>query len=309
MGNCSDILSWFFMFQHKVPYAAVLLAFSPIATLFNITLLASFVATKQLTQNTSNILICASSISDLLNGVFCMPFTASILLNMTSDDVCIKLRIWFCFGGNGYYSVFLTTLLAMDRYLHMNPDFRSHPSRIGKIFEKRNIYYLILTTAIISISAFAVGGLGISGKATFAITNVFIYLSSLYVLIITILYIRGYMRIRKFTDNNPVYNQPIGSTNTTPDYVRRLYKTVFVLVSLAVFQYIPICLVHIASMSLSLANKINGTTIISSFYEFATLSANTGSFMNALAVLYFNKQAKEWVLAKIGVNVGMDQTS
>ena len=285
-----------------------MLTFSPIAILFNITLLASFIATKQSTQNTSNILICALSISDLINGAFSMPFIASILLNMTSDDICIKLRIWFCFASNGYYSVFLTTLLAMDRYLHMNPDIRNRRSRMRKIFEKRNICNLIVFTATISLSFFVLGALNINSSLTSLITGTFIILSSVCILIITILYVRGYLRIRKFTDNSPVYNQPIGSTNTTPDYVRRLYKTVFVLVSLATFQHVPLCLVYTVSVILLSFNKLKDNATLPYFFEVSSLSSNAGSFINCVAILYFNKQARKWVLARIGVDPCVGQS-
>ena len=305
MDDCSTITSWLIFYEHKVPYAAILIIISPITILLNTALIVSFVATRQVTQNTSNILICILSFSDLTTGAVSMTLMANILLNMTADDLCIKTKVLMSFVSNGQFSIFVTVLLAIDRYLHMNPDIQNRPSRVKAIFKKKNICYPLMVAVIFLSSVFVMLVFDINTKLTMVITAIFTGLLAVYVIIIVCLYTRGYMRIRKFTDNNPIYNESLGSTNTTPDYVRRLYKTVLVLILMAFFQHIPMCVVHIIAIVLfpsREATAIKEKAIIPYFFEFAGLLANVGFFINSLAILHFNCKAKKWILAKLGMH-------
>ena len=150
MSNCSYISSWLIFYKHKIPYAAILVILSFIAIILNLTLIVSFIATRQVTKNTSNILIFALSLSDLATGVVSMPLVASILLDKKAVDLCIKSKVFIILSGNGQYSVLLTVLLAVDRYLHMNPNIQNRPSLMRKILKKPNIYYSMTSLFIFS---------------------------------------------------------------------------------------------------------------------------------------------------------------
>ena len=91
--TCTSIREWHNMFVHKKPYAVTLVILSPITILFNLSLIVSFTGTKQVTQNTSNILIYVISLYDLAAGAFTMPLTAGILLNTDASDICIKSKV------------------------------------------------------------------------------------------------------------------------------------------------------------------------------------------------------------------------
>ena len=309
MDSCSTIISWLNFYQHKIPYATILMIISSIAIILNITLIASLIATRQVTQNTSNMLICILSLSDLISGAVSLPLMAHILLNMASDDLCIKTKVVMAFVGNGQFSIFLTVLLAMDRYFHMNPDIRNPPSKIKTIFKKKNICYLVVFAIIFYFSVFIM--LVINTQLAVAITITFIGILAVYFLIIACLYTRGYLRIRKFTDNNPVYNESGGSTHTTPDYVRRLCKTVLVLILFVFVQNVPICVVHIAAFVLfpsRNATAIKENAVFPYVFEFAVLLSNAGCFINSLIILHFNYKAKDWILTKLGIHRGTNQT-
>ena len=290
MDACSAMKEWLKIFIHKVPYAAIMLACSPITILLNLVLIASFIATRQATKSTANILIMVVSFSDLATGAISMPLLASVLLDINGENFCIKSKALLLIGANSHFSAVLTMLLAMDRYLHMNPDIQNHQqSRIQIIFKKPNIYFIIVIIFILLFSLFAIAAVKNSSMLVLAIPATFNGLLSVYVIIIACLYTRGYLRIRKFTDNNPVYNESLGSTHTTPDYVRRLYKTVLTLIFLAFFQYVPLCLVHVTAMFLTKHIYSKGkSTVISSLLELAAFTLNSGSFTNSLAILYYN---------------------
>ena len=303
MENCSAVSSWLIFYQHKVPFAVFLLILSPVSILLNLSLITSFIATRQVTRNSSNIFIFVLSLYDLTTGAIYMPLMASILLDFDADDSCIKARVLVSIVGSGHASCFFTVLLAVDRYLHMNPDIQSRPSRIAIIFKKPNIYYLIATANIFFLSVFTIVAFNFNSTLTFTLIAFFTDILAAYVLIITCLYIKGYLRIRKFADNNPVYEEPVGSARSTPDYVRKLYKTVLVLIVLAFLHYIPICVVHIAAISSFpvLDEKTARENIVYSyFFELAMLSSSAGCITNCIAVFHFNLQAKTWILNKIG---------
>ena len=309
---CSAAELWLKLYQNKVPFATILLVFSPIAIFLNLTLIVSFIATRQVTKNTSNVLIFLLSFCDLITAAVSMPLTSSILLNMRANDVCTKAVILFISSSNSCFSVLLTVFLAMDRYLHMSPNFHTRPSKIEKMWRKQNIYIFIVIVIILFVSAFAVAVVRISADVTLAIVSTFTGLLALNVLAIACLYIRGYLRIRRYVDNNPIYNEAGGSARTTPDYVRKLYKTVLILIMLAFVQYTPLCLAEIIAISVPFVKdeiSTNATLYFSYFYELANLLSNSGCFTNCMVIFYFNKDANTWILTKIGAKRNTEQLS
>ena len=308
MSNCSDISSWLIFYKHKIPYAAILIIFSFIAIVLNLTLIVSFIATRQVTKNTSNVLIFALSISDLATGVVSLPLRANVLLTFPTSDFCIKSKVLIISSGNGQYSVLLTVLLAVDRYLHMNPNIQNRPSLMRKILKKPNVYYLIISLLFCAnLLSFSIA-FEFDTKLTITTANALTSLLAIQLTIIAFLYTRGYLRVRKFTNTNPVYNESVGSKNTAPDYVRRLYKTVLIIVSLAFIQYIPYCIMSILAAVYGDFMKLSSSTTFAYFFEFATLSTYAGTFTNCLAILYFNNAAKNWILRQTGIQRTFEQS-
>ena len=294
---CSNIREWFEMFEHKEAYAIILLVFSLITILLNLSLIISFIATKQVTQNTSNILIFALSWNDLIAGAVSMPLTANFLLDFNSDDHCIKAKLIFMLSSKEQFSLLMNFLLALDRYLHMNPDIQARSSRIQKILKAPSIYYIIVITVITSniISTFA--ALQFHKEGTFMLNFTFTGFLLTQLVVVACLYTKGYLRIRKFADNNPVYSEPAGST---PAYVRKLYKTVLVLVSLALVQYVPFCVISVLLSIHDNPTKLKSNPVFAYCFDIGILSTNAGCFTNCLAILYFNDRAKNWIFKKSG---------
>ena len=284
------------MIVHKEPYAVTLLAFSPITILLNLSVIISFIATKQVTQNTSNILIFGLNLYDFTAGMLTMPLTANVLLSKREN--CIKSKLIILLHGNGHSSFLLTVLLALDRYLHMNPDILNHPSRVKTILKVPNIYVVLAGIIITTNAVSAVVAFELYKQLTVSIATSVAGIFSILLVALVAMYIKGYLRIRKFADNNPVYSGPMGST---PDYVRKLYKTVLVIVSLAFIEHVPYC---IAGIIISLHYnpvELSSNPAFAYFFEFATLSTYAGCFTNCLAVLHFNTLAMNWILNKTGM--------
>ncbi len=119
----------------------------------NVILIVSFFATKQSMKNTSNLLIVCLSISDCLIGVIVIPMV--IIENLWFDSVklcsilrvSIPMRLLFC-----GISFIMTMLLAIDRYIHMNPNVLENESMMAKSFKIQKIYFLIFTCCALFIA-------------------------------------------------------------------------------------------------------------------------------------------------------------
>ena len=298
LNKCNAVAYWLKMYKHQVPYAILLSILSPIIIILNLSLIVSFIATRQVTQNASNILICAISVLDLATGSVAMPLTAKVLLHLNEDDTCANSRVLIIFSSCGQASMILTAFLALDRYLHMNPNIQNHPPRIKKILKPPNIYYVL---AIVFISTNALSftlAFQLNQQLTSSISSASTILLSIQLIFTSFLYTRGYLRIRTFADNNPVYNEPMGST---PDYVRKLYKTVLVIVVLALIQHVPYCVAAIMAALHNNLEELSSHPVFTYFFYFASLSAYAGSFTNCMAILHFNIRAKNWILQILGL--------
>ena len=193
-------------------------------------------------------------------------------------------------------SVVLTTLIAIDRNIHMNPKIESGQSKIKKILKMPYIFYIIALVIFFCVSSTLVDAFLDYGNETVKIATYSILMGIflMYILVTVCLYTRGYLRIRKFANTNPVYCD----REETPDNVRNLYKTVLLLVLLACCLFVPYCITSLAAVILYLSGT-SDPFIMAPFNQYADLLVDAGSFANCIVVLYFNKKAKDWIFSKI----------
>lgn len=301
MSNCTDsAAAILFLFRHKTPFATTVLILSPFVVILNFTLTVAFIATKQAMQNTSSLLIVCLSASDFVTGAVSMPLIASVLLNTHSSDVCIKATIYLIFSSLGNFSAALTVLIALDRYLHINPSIINPTSRLAKMFTMPYIFLLIAVIFCLIIAfGFYIALIGLDNPKTFAITGtIFAGFLSWCILSVIFFYTKGYLRIRKFTDESPIYAEKVGS-KVRPKYIRSLYQTVFLLGVLVCISYLPLCVVQSILAILVAVNRSRDLTVWIYFYEVAAFFYYSSSLTNCIVVYHFNKKAKDWWLRKI----------
>ena len=303
--TCTGLLNLLESIPHKEGFAYVMLSMSPFAILLSLTLLLSLAATRQVTQNTSSLLIFIITLSDFISGALGMPLAADILLNQAAHGICTKLKIIVIIGGTINFSTILAILTAIDRYLHMNPDIRGRTSRISQIFEKPVVYYLVVVVFFLSL-LFPTLSLVFEKKDRKLDLAMGLFSTgqlTIYLLIVSCLYTRGYLRIRKFADSNPVYCKKIGPTSSAPNYVRRLYKTVLTLILLACFHFLPLYFTSIAMVMVYIFNKDFDTRNLLQFYEIALLFFYAHGISNCVAVFCFNKRARTWIFNKTKIKI------
>ena len=114
------------------------------------------------------------------------------------------------------------------------------------------------------------------------------------------LYFKGYLRIRNYTAENPVYaNQSTTSSSSGPRYLQHLYKTVMILIVTSVITYIPLCLASIVLAVLQFVDKGKLTHGFFEFYITTILLLFSKCITNTMVIFLRNKKAKEWIIGKI----------
>ena len=275
---------------------------SPITMSLNALLMVSFIATKQVSLNTTNFLIMCLCLSDFLTGAVPMPVLASVQFSNDDTIRCIGFKTaQVTTGCFTFASVFLTVLIATDRYLNMNPNIERR-SRCYKVFQAPYIYYFLafVTTSMLGLSIVNTLTANVKTRSNVGlliIVNVILLTTA--VCIIAILYIKGYLRIRKFTEASPIYRERNGNA-TRPQYVRNLYRSVLILVVLMMLIYVPLCITTIAISIDVFIRSSSVNRFAYSMYSLAVLLLYLNCVINALVMLWFNKVANKWVLSKMG---------
>ena len=247
-------------------------------------------------------------LSDLLNGAVALPLLAYAVLPNHSSNNCAAVMIaqiaGFLFP---VLSGIITLLIAIDRYLNMNPNL-DRRSRCYKLFERPHVYFLL---TFLSISIFAISLAGrfmlyyvktVETRHLAMISLGSVVLLAIAVYAISALYIKGYLRIRKFTEASPIYRERNGRA-VRPQYVRNLYRSVFVLVILMLLIYVPICVMHIAVSVYTFTVSHIQHFVVILCYNIIGLLMYLNSIVNSLVILWFNKTAKQWVLSTMKCNL------
>eukprot|EP00794_Sanderia_malayensis_P015217 gene15217-16790_t len=203
-------------------------------------------------------------------------------------------------------------MIAIDRYLHMNPNIAETSPKLEKMFKKPRVYFLVLIIGLINVVFVVLGFLGRQSDAkVFEITRLISFqLALLGVMFISVLYVKAYMRIRRFvSENHLIYSNrcdgamkdPTDNESTTtkkPVYVRRLFKTVLMLIIALFVGYAPFCVISTVLIGYQLSNAAVSDVILTSYAVIGVLYSST-FFTSAIIILYRNKEAKTWLASKM----------
>ncbi len=303
MSECVTPFQEEALLQAYKVFGVIFTIYAPIILLLNILLVISLLATKQSLKNTSNLLIICLSISDGLIGALLMPiFSIEHIWNGDSrfcslQSVSMILQLFL--GGN---SMAMTTLLAIDRYLHMNPDFHRSPSRFAKLFERPRVFLTIIATssfiAVISLAYHFT--MEFKRSLTPHFTTYFTVFMVIIISSFITIYTRGYLRIRRHVAENQIYanRSEQNSTDERPAYLKELFKTVLLLLIGTLITWTPI-LVTTLLMTISLAE--NHSYLKSNAFMIAIkicyLCFYSNAAINAFIIFYRNKKSKEWLFS------------
>ena len=287
-------------YPHTLLFASVILTMSPVIVILNVLLIVAMIATKQATQNTSNFLIICLSVSDLISGAISLPLLAYALLGPKNKIGCIVPKLVAIIGGCvGHFSELLLVLIAIDRYLHMNPNIHHQPSKLNRIFKLPNVIYLVaIVFAFVLLYSACLALIEMKETILAIMLIVYVITVTIYVLSVTCLYVKGYKRISSFADDNIVYRDTVEQ----PQYVKSLYKTVFVLAILVCTTYLPYSLIQGITTIMTLLDVSNVRHAAFTYLiEIVHLITFSSCFTNCLVVFHYNKKVKRWIFKKVRI--------
>ena len=274
-------------------FVAIFAILSVLATVSNALLLVSLVRTKQVKSPT--ILIVFLCISDLLLGILGIPSYISKLIHIISYSDCSVYWISeFNFSFLTLLSPYLTVALAIDRYSHMQPN-AGQRTRLQKMFKRP---YLYVTMSVIILLCLLSPTVYLTARYHNVDIGYFGFFAALLCagifLCVTVLYVRGYLRIRRFVDDSPLYQDNDGIV-ARPQYVRSLFKTVLVLTSVMFITYLPVTVGNTMLFTNLVMNLKDGLSSREIFIQIAIMIYFLNPFLNSLIVLNYNVEAKTWL--------------
>ena len=228
-----------------------------------------------------------------------MPLYIMLKTHLLSVSVCIWSKIaQILFSTSISTSTYLTILIAIDRYLHMNPDMENL-SRFYKVFDRPYVYFLVIFVVIFAVSISAAFTMfAYLSPASFGIANLCIaFLTVTGLCIIIVLYTKGYLRIRRCAKSSPLYSES-ATSGVAPIYVRRLYKTILLLIIVQMVVYIPTCVAQAVFAVLGMIMSQRDYSKVTIWYQFCGILMFSNSFINSLIVIIHNREAKKWICNK-----------
>ncbi len=271
----------------------IFLILSLLTTATNTLLIASLIATKQCTINTTNFLITCLSTSFLLIGIILMPIYSIqyIWHDLETDNLTMASAVLT--AGFSGINLSLILLIAVDRYLHMDPDFHQNSTRLKKCFERPQIY-VVVTISIGISSLLACAQFLLNAKGIYNL--VYTILTIITLCTSVAVYIRGYNRIRHHIAGNPVY----ADRTEEPEYIKQLYKTVLILLVTLMISLLPISIAICITAANQIISGSEGQT--NELYIFGTLSYylyHSYSVANPLIVCYRNTKCRKWIVDRM----------
>ncbi len=125
------------MKKMQLPLGIIYMLYCLIITFINALLIASFIATKQCSINTTNFLITCLSTTYLLTGIILMPIYSYEYIWLDSASCLLQMASAVLTAGLSGINISLTLLIAIDRYIHMDPDFHRNSTILKRCFERQ----------------------------------------------------------------------------------------------------------------------------------------------------------------------------
>ena len=285
--------------------------FVPLAIISNGLVIISFYCTQQATNTSTNMLIINLSVLDCLNAMITMPLFAYLHLSYEVDKGCRLQQITTVISTFFSYSAgIIIVSIAVDRYLHMNPYPGTWTTRLKKIFQRPWLYHFIVNILVMSAAtSIALLFVHKGSKTGEAIANLALMVNCFVGMsIITTMYTRGYLRLRRITFENTVYTNET-SSSVEPAHLRSLQRTVLILLVAMFCSYAPFSLACGLQAIFFFSNKAEGKESLALFMAISILAIYSNCITNSVIVLSKNRKAKEFLYNKLCKCVGGDRRS
>ena len=312
MADCNSLLDLDRLSCRNRSVLEVLyIALAPATVIVNCLLITAMIGTRQALSNTSHVLIMCMSVVNTLSGALSMPLMAVM---MSSYTVQGTLSVASQFIGSFFFilSSLIMILMTIDRYLHMRTSLLKRESTFTRLFRGKWIalplIVCIVCSVLISVASIKLHKFGVAGIIVAMV--IMSVLDLMFIPGIAILYIRGYIRVKKFAQQNPVYNDPspqteaensqaarVKSTEFKPVYVRNLQKTVLLLIITLMITHTPLVLSSVMLPVFIIIGKQSNILLI--IYDVLTLIYYLHFLLNGLIIFKLNRKARLWLFEKV----------
>ena len=265
--------------------------------LSNLCVIVSLIKTKQ-RSNTSSYLIIILSLSDCLTGCISVPLTIVLYTEYQKQTNCeLQIATHFFASLFSIVSAFMTVLLAIDRYINIDPHLKYLGSRIKTWFSypkiNRIVLFAVIGSLIISVTITIISFTVWLGLL-FAIFCIGCYLL---MLVPTLLYLHAYLKIKKYIRRSDLYNETESSlTQRKLKFFNKFGKTVLLLLVALTILYGP-KMVFGAYMSFAFHYALSRLTETQLFvFHMTAVIADSNSTITALLIICRNAKIKQYLL-------------
>ena len=303
MSECYSTVFYARLSLNEIQNLSVGISFAlllPVNFFTNLILAVSIVNSKQLI-NISNYLILLLSSMDCFQALTTLPLYIILFTTYRNEKVCqLEHATQVVAYFNAHMSGYLIFIIAFNRYLSINPDFRSHEGIRAKLASKTGSAILVSISLLFScIHAI----LSYFGYKVSRIPTVLIGIIDVIIVgIVYVLYIKVYMKVKRFTRQSVIWResqQTTVSKNGKPKYVRRLATTVlFVLITVAAC-YLPFIILNMYLVYWKQIKKQNTTTAQRFLFFTFMVPVQLNSALNAMIILYRNRIFRQYAVQMI----------
>ena len=281
--------------QSKI-IVGVLLTLVPCTTATNLVLLLFLVRTRQY-RNTMSWLIMILSTSDCILGVITTPVLVVLFSKYQRTRSCmLEKASLFMAQSNSHFSAYLIFLIALNRCLNLNSDFRNHDTITSKITSRRGTNTLVVVMFFFSmvhgiIPATDIGN-QFASEFMLGASNFIVYV------LYFVLYARIYYKVRSSArESGAVLGcQEAGQRSATrPKYLVQLSNTVLLLLVSVGICYLPFVTIKFILAYHTHVKKIKPSSRMRFIHYISFTAAFWNSVFNALILIYRNNKIRDFV--------------
>ena len=279
---------------HHTVIAVLSVPLIPVTIFTNLAVIVSLVKTKHLHRSQSNLFIFALSISDCLLGVLTLPgFVMLFTIHRTTRSCILEQLIQFMVNFNAHVSGSIIILIALDRYLNLDPDLK-RINGLGRWLTTASGFRISMGICVLfSVISSVVAAIDyedrrIPDSISAAIDIILFFL-------LCGLYHRLYRKIKRFA--RKAHDMKLYSNHESrPVYLKQVTKTVLFLLLGIAFCYLPFFIVNVTLTFVRQKSTLKQLRF--AFYLTLVILFFNSTF-NALIILYRNKALFDFVTSKI----------
>ena len=235
-----------------------------------------------------------------MTGCIIFPLTIVLYTKYQQQQACkleITAQFFICIFG--FISYFMVILLAIDRYVNIDPNLRHVNSRIQKCFSCPGAKFTISLAIFLSIVIAAAETVASVVSWYYIFNAILCGTCFVLMLIPTILYALAYLKIKRHIKHSHIYriNEDKCSNKRIKIY-NKCGTTIFLLLLCFTIFYAPQLIIAIYTcVLLQIDPKFNQTQVFS--ISITMLASHLNSVVNALLIIHRNTNVKGYILTSI----------